>query len=135
MNRYWIQNDQENFRVSVTKFIERLRARGHSFSNLTPLLTQAAASITNNKLHETPAKTDNDTLFIHWVHHPKGLKGNDIRRFYKSTLEPHLSYNKMIIAISRPKNLKDVLTRAALTLPNDLTVQQILNNQTQTSTN
>jgi hypothetical protein len=125
--RYWTQNDPIHFKLLVTKFIERLHARGHSLTNLTPLLTQAAASLVNNKTQEVSAKdSDHDTLFIHWVHHPKGLSGNDIRRCYKQTLEPHLNYNRMIVAISRPKNLKDALTRATLTLPNGSTVQQFI---------
>jgi hypothetical protein len=89
------------------------------------------ASLTNNNIHDIPAKdTDNNTPFIPWVHHPKGLNGNDIQRCYKKTLEPHLNYDRMIVAISRPKNLKDVLTRATLPLPNGSKVQQFLNNET-----
>jgi hypothetical protein len=93
--RYWIQNDPTNFKLLVTRFIERLHARGHSLIHLTPLLTQAAASLSYNKIQDTLVEdTENDTLFIHWVHHPKGLTGNGIRRLYKNTLEPHLNYNK-----------------------------------------
>jgi ribosomal protein L16/L10AE len=32
----------------------------------------------------------------------------------------------MIIAMSRPKNLRDVLTRAALKLPGDLQIRKII---------
>jgi hypothetical protein len=63
-------------------------------------------------------------LFIHWTYHPNGLKNNAIKKIYKETLEPHLSYDKAIIAISRPPNLKDTLTKVTLSLPDGKTIQQ-----------
>jgi hypothetical protein len=50
-------------------------------------------------------------------------------RLKASTTRPsQLNYDKTIVAVSRPQNLKDALTRAALTLLNGKTVQSFINN-------
>jgi len=41
-------------------------------------------------------------------------------------LEPHLDFDKMIVAISRPMNLRDRLTRAALREPRNLNITQLI---------
>jgi hypothetical protein len=60
---------------------------------------------------------------MHWQHHPKGLQRYDIRNLFNEILQPHLSFSHATVAISRPKNLKDTLTRAALSLPEGSSVQ------------
>ena len=41
-------------------------------------------------------------------------------------LEPHLNGEKMTVAISRPTNLRDILTKAKLTLPDDIDVHKLV---------
>jgi hypothetical protein len=53
----------------------------------------------------------------YWRHDPKGLQRYDIHNLYNETLQPHLSFSHATVVISRPINLKDILTRAALLLP------------------
>jgi hypothetical protein len=74
-----------------------------------------ATSLDTAAIHRQKIEDEDETLFIHWTYHPKGLQRNDIRRIFNETFQPHLKYKKVTIAISRPKNLKDILTRAALT--------------------
>jgi uncharacterized protein YbcV (DUF1398 family) len=116
MRRYWLQNDPQDFENIMVKFIERLVARGHSINNLTPIIMGAAASLDHpNRQKRQNENQDTDTIYIHWEYHPYGVQRKDIRDIYRKTLEPFLDYDKMTVAISRPKNLRDILTKAALT--------------------
>jgi hypothetical protein len=136
LQRYWSQNATKDFEDLATKFIERLHARGHSLSNLQHILLQAASSLDKTQA-TTQLKKNNDsnsTLFLHWIHHPKDLQRQDIRHMYESILQPHTPHERMLVAISRPRNLRDVLTKAALTLPDHLNLQELIQlNNTQTT--
>jgi len=115
LRRYWLQNSPEYYKVTLSKFIDRLLCRGHSLDNLIPILTQAATSLDNRlaKPLENPAR-DNNTLFIHKVYHPHGLQCQDIRQLYDDTLKTSLNFEKMTVVISRPTNLQDILISAKL---------------------
>jgi hypothetical protein len=95
------------------------------------LLTQAAASI-DNPSNLGSATVDNETLFIHWEYHPHGIQRSDIRRLYGTTLKPSLPYKNMTIAISRPPNLKDILTRARLNTPPNTCIESLITECTNT---
>jgi hypothetical protein len=123
LKRYWLQNSPTKFTKLVTKFIERLLLRGHTIENLMPILKQAA-----NKIDSEYAT--NNSLFIHWEYQPNGIQGRHIRANYNDTLAQYIDYDKMTLAVSRPKNLRDILTRAALTLPDNTSVQEIISNLT-----
>jgi hypothetical protein len=71
-----------------------------------------------------------NTLFIHWTHHPKGLQCSDICQFYNQTLKPHNTHDRMTIAVSRPKNWRDLLTRTVLTLPEGTHIRDFIKEQT-----
>jgi hypothetical protein len=127
IRRYWLQNSPENFQETLIHFINRLLARGHSLTNIIPILMDTAKSIDKHKhIGNSSKANDNDTLFIHRVFHPYGLSRHDIRRLYGEILELHLKFNKMTIAMSRPTNLRDILTRAALTLPKNINIQHMI---------
>jgi len=123
LKRYWLQNSPSEFTKLVAKFIERLLSRGHTIKNLMPILKQAA-----NKIDSEYAT--NNSLFIHWEYQPNGLQGRHIRAIYNDTLAQYIDYDKMTLAVSRPKNLWDILTRADLTLPDNTSVQEIISNLT-----
>jgi hypothetical protein len=74
MNRYWLQNNPQDFQILLTKFIERLHARGHTITDLAPVLLQAAASLTHHKMNRKENDNEDSTLYIHWKYHPKGLQ-------------------------------------------------------------
>ncbi len=125
LKRYWIQNSPADFKRILVKFITRLIERGHSLQSLIPLLKNAAANL-NKNTPTTKADVPDKTLFIHWKYHPHGLQNNDIRQAFDNTLKGFIPFNQMRIALSRQKNLRDILTRAALTLPENLKIQDLL---------
>jgi len=115
LRRYWLQNDPDTFQTILLKFITRLLHRGHDITNISPILLEAAHAISKtNKSGAAPLHSPSNTLYLHWAYHPHGLQRKDIRRIFDNTLKPALDcYDKMQIAISRPKNLREILTRAA----------------------
>jgi len=96
--------------------------RGHNLADLTPIFHQAAMKINNTELHNA-TKTHDNTLFIHWTFHPNGLQRRDIREIYNATLKQDLEYDKMTVAIARPRNLQDLLSSTPLITPPDINVQ------------
>jgi len=122
LRRYWLQNSQSDFTTILTKFIQRLIDRGHSLTDLTPIFHQAAIKINNTELHNVKNTHDN-TLFIHWTFHPNGLQQRDIRGIYDATLKKDLEYDKMTVAIARPRNLRDLLSSTSLITPPDINIQ------------
>jgi hypothetical protein len=132
MRRYWLQNNTENFQTILTKFIKRLTDRGHRIDDLIPLLHQAAITIDSNTTHNTTANTSN-TLFIHWKFNPFDIQRSDLRRYYNSTLEHLLDYNKVTVAISRPKNLRDLISKTPLELPAHLDIRDMIQKYNETT--
>jgi len=126
LHRYWLQNQPAGFQDLVTQFLIRLYNRGHTIKQLAPIISQAASSIESNQ-YRSQTKLENDnTLYIHWEHHPNGLQCKTLQQIYNNTLCPVNPFHNMTVAISRPKNLRDILTKAALHLPEDLLLQSII---------
>jgi hypothetical protein len=114
--RYWLQNNKSIFITILSKFIQCLTERGHKLESLIPLFNQAVAAIDTKAFHPSPqcSNSNEHTLYLHWQYHPKGIQRSSLCRLYDEHLAPFLNYNKMVIAISRPLNLRDLLVRAAL---------------------
>ncbi len=125
LRRYYLQNNTEDFKEILTKFIGRLLDRGHNIEDISPLLLQAANNLDRQPINRA-TDTGQSTLYIHWTHHPKGPQRRDIRHIYNDTLKDILPYDRMQIALSRPKNLRDILTRAAVKLPPDQNIDAII---------
>jgi len=107
-------------KAALVKISRRfLLHRGHDIANISPILLEAAHAINKtDKSSATPLHSQLNTLYLHWKYHPHGLQRKDIRRIFDNMLRPALDcYDKMQIAVSRPKNLRDILTRVALQLP------------------
>jgi len=122
LRRYWLQNDPDTFQTMLVKFITRLLHRGHDIANISPILLEAAHAVDKtDRSGATPLHSQSNTLYLHWTYHPHGLQCKDIKRIFDNT--PALDcYDKMQIAVSRPKNLRDILTRAALQLPDTCSI-------------
>ena len=62
--------------------------------------------------------TNHERLFLHWEYHPNDIPRKNVRSIYnnicKELFEDVLDIKQTTIAYSRPKNLKDVLTKAKL---------------------
>ena len=76
----------------------------------------------NNSLDETATSTSNAitnrSLYLHWRYHPAGIQRAQLRAIFDATLKDCNPFDKgMIIAMSRPKNLRDLLTRTTLNEP------------------
>ena len=125
LRRYWLQNSCEDFKTFAARFMERLVDRGHLIQDLAPLFLNAAATLTNNSQPNQP-KENSSILYIHWTYHPNGLQRKDIRAAYNSTLKPLLDYDKMTVAISRPRNLRDELTKTKLSATPAFDIEAII---------
>jgi hypothetical protein len=126
MRRYWLQNNQTGFISILEKLIIRLTERGHQLKDIIPILQHTATQL-NNAYLKQPSRDEGNTLYIHQTYHPQGIQRGVIRTLYNKTLKPILDFDRMTVAISRPRNLRDILTKASLTLPPHLNVQQIIN--------
>ena len=127
IRRYWLQNSPVELQAILTKFIIRLLNRGHNNTSIKPLLMEATDALDNWHSTDQPTAPETNTLYLYWAHHPNGLQRKAIRRIFDNTLKPALAcYNKMQVAVSWPKNLKDMLTRAALQLPNNTSVNDCI---------
>jgi len=135
--RYWNQNSNEEDFISLTsQFIQRLLQRGHLLSNIVPIIRTAASSIDNryvNGRYNNNSKIQNadDTLFISWEYHPNNIDKSTIHRIYQNTLQDHVEFTDMKIAVSRPKNLRDLLCRTRL--PNEVKQVTAILNHLQTN--
>jgi hypothetical protein len=86
---------------------------------------QAAVNLDHSIIPKETTDTSN-TLFIHWTHHPHGIHRASIRQIYKQTLQLNDTHDRMVVAMSHPKNLRDILTKTKLSLPNGMTVQDFI---------
>jgi len=128
VKRYWIQNNPEGFQKIVTAFIKCLLARGHKLQDLLPLLQQAASIIDQQTSARATKQSPSNPLYIHWTHHPSNVHTSDIRKTYNATLSNQTGHDHMTIALSRPKNLRDTLSRAALIMPEHLNLDVLIQN-------
>jgi len=106
---YHKQNNTENFQNMLVKFISRLLDRGHTIKELTPLLLEAASTL--DKLNIQQNSNDRQsTLYL----------------LFDTTFKDTLPFDRMQVAVSRPKNLKDILTKATTQIPKHLNIDQII---------
>jgi len=124
LRRYWAQNNPTDFAAILSNFILRLTARGHKLENLIPLISEAAASL--DCQFKTRRNNDSNTLYVHWHYHPNGIQRQTIRRLYNNILKDHIPFDNMQVAISRPKNIKDILTCTKLIVPDNLCLQTLI---------
>jgi len=128
LQRYWRQNpDPNDFKAILSRFFTRSLDRGHDPCTLTPIILQGAAK-TDHQTRTTINNTEKKVLYINWPYHPNGIHCQDIRHIYNDTLQPLLSYDLMQIAVLRPKNLRDVLTKSNLTLPYNMDINTLIQN-------
>jgi hypothetical protein len=124
---YRKQNNNKDFINITTSFLEHMVARSHKLENLIPLVHEATTAIdkklfssylANTEPPSNNSKKHQKSLYFHWRYHPNGISNSIIRYCYNIHLKNHLQMlNKMTLAISRPTNLRDKLTRTALELP------------------
>jgi len=128
LRRYWTQNSPTNFAAILSNFIPRLTTRGQNLENLIPLISEAAASL--DCQFKTRRNNDSNTLYIHWPYYPNGIQRQTIRRLYNNILKEHIPFDNMQVTISRPKNIRDILTCTKLTVPDNLCLQTLIKQHT-----
>jgi hypothetical protein len=120
VRRYWYQNSNiDDYRHIIWQFASRLEARGHAKTDLIPIFKEAFTALaeapTSNFSNNTAVP--DDTLFFHTEYHSRGVSRRDIRRAFSDTLAGHCGFDWFVIAYSRPRNLRDALTRTKLSEP------------------
>jgi hypothetical protein len=132
LRAYRLQNtDTKDFiRMSVL-LARRLCSRGYSLSTLLPTFQKATdrilASNPRRVLHrvmtnEPPADntTSTNPLIFHLLYHPRGITRQQIRQVYNDTVGPLMPTRRLLVAVSRPKNIRDRVCRTQLSdIPND----------------
>ena len=119
----WLWSGYEAWKILLFQEVH-LWSYFPALSNLTPILLKAAATL--EKSHSTPSTQNTDTLYLHWPFHLNRHNRHLIRRLYDDTLKPVLDYDNMQIAFSRPKNLRDLLSKSALAPTDESLVRNTL---------
>jgi hypothetical protein len=120
VHHYWYQNSNiDDYQHIIWQFASRLEACGHAKTDLIPILKEAFTALaeapTSNFSNNTAVP--DDTLFFHTEYHPRGVSRHDIHRAFSDTLTGHCSFDRFVIAYSRPWNLRDALTQMKLLEP------------------
>jgi hypothetical protein len=93
----------------------RLMARGYSFPTLKPLFEEVSVGLQSQlgqrrAIHHQPTDPNDKakkSIIFHMEYHPRRIKRSQVRQVYSDTLAPFLPDRKLILAVSRPKNLRD----------------------------
>jgi len=108
---YWSQNSNKQDFISITsQFIQWLVNRGLQLQEIIKYIKSAAILIDNtatgtyNRSITINKKTDYDnTLYIHWCHHPYDIPKQTLRNIYNHALKDIDSFAHVRIVTSRPK--------------------------------
>jgi hypothetical protein len=124
LQRYWLQNTNIIDFMEITKqFAEYLITRGYNKEKITNLFHEAARKLDGTKKIK---RTDEDTIYLHWTWHPRDLGQSKLQVIFNETLKEKCGFNNLIIAYSRPKNLRDCLIKAKLSEPEGFRVSTLL---------
>ena len=111
--------------------LRRLLNRGHKYETLEPVFQSAVKCIetmANSHFKPTPSPLlpSKNPLFLHLPYHPKDISRKRLRDIYDGTCQSTLScihndetdgdlkIDRLTIAYSRPKNLRDLLCPSTL---------------------
>jgi hypothetical protein len=117
LRAYRLQNTSDADYIKMAVLLaRRLCARGYSLTMLMPAFQKASNRLTKsdprhrllpqNEPNPDDTKSQNPLIF-HLKHHPRGVTRQQVRTAYSEFMEPIISDRNLIIAVSRPKNIKD----------------------------
>ena len=109
----------------------RLINRGWSWSYLKHIFNDAHNRITG-RTQKPPRTTKKRPVFIHTTYHPRGIQRQDLRKIYNETLGQVLD-NDVIVATSRPRNLRDILVQSKLPPVENCNPSDFLNRKNSTN--
>jgi hypothetical protein len=141
LRAYRIQNtDTPDYVQMAILLARRLCSRGYSLEQIKPLFQQAATRLITSdpRLKHTvtedaalPGDKPLKPIIFHLQHHPRGITRQQVRSAFSDTLGPFLKDRRLLIAVSRPKNIKDRICSTRLaTLPGDNPSDYINNGDT-----
>jgi hypothetical protein len=141
--RYFEQNSNKTDFISITKlFFQRLVARGWDPSIEKPIFISAFNKIKTTSTTETtknsPSSTGRRQLYIHFIYHPLDIPRSQIRKIYEDEIQGTImqeinSDAKLAICYSRPRNIQDVLAKAALFEPEGKEVSKYITGELTTT--
>ncbi len=135
IQKYWIQNtNPDDFKTIIHAFFTRLLDRGHNIDKLRQLFRASAIALdSKNLLPDSPDRlTQNNQLYLKWRYHPKDIPRKTLRHIYCQTCEspseyspkgfkelytdkgPTMAVDKLTIAYTRDRNLRDILIPSRL---------------------
>jgi ribosomal protein L44E len=128
--RYWKQNSSPTYFGALLKqFAYRLSRRGHEKRAVMHGIEKATKYVDENltcRKTKMVAKKEVRTLFLHWQYHPKDITRQTLRRLYDETLAGISGFEKMTFFYSRPRNLRESLTRTLLSEPDGERVSDLI---------
>jgi len=127
LRRYWLQNTKITDFIEITQqFAERLSARGYDRNTIIELFSAAANKLDNKTRNARDKRATNDTIYLHWTWHPRDISKPKLRAIFNGVLKEKCGFNNLIIAYSRPKNLRDCLMKTQLSEPEGHRVSSFL---------
>jgi hypothetical protein len=118
LRRYWLQNTRITDFMEITQqFAERLSARGYDRNTIVELFSAAAKRLDNHTKTAKETRATNDTIYLHWTWHPRDVNRTKLRAIYNGILKERSGFTNLIVAYSRPKNLRDCLMKTQLSEP------------------
>lgn len=122
LRSYWNQNTYRSDFLNMTKLlVQRLMARGYSKATIMPTFLEAIDRLENGQQNTVVANhatvehtTEDKQIFFHLPFHPRGIQRNTIRRLFNETLAPTLTDRRLTVAVSRPRNIRDRLSKTVL---------------------
>jgi hypothetical protein len=116
LRAYWLQNTHlSDFYAMAVLLARRLMARGYSLPTLKPLFVEASVRLqthlSQRRAIRRPPPDPNEpakkAIIFHMEYHPRGIQRSQVRQVYSDTLAPLLPERNLILAVSRPRNLRD----------------------------
>jgi hypothetical protein len=115
LRAYWIQNTHtDNFIHFSTLLAKRLTARGWPKQTVISLMQEASDRLTKPNILPTQPIPMLKPIIFHLPFHPRGIQRQTIRNVFNKTVGRHITDRKLIVAVSRPRNLYDRLCQTKL---------------------
>jgi hypothetical protein len=109
LRAYKHQNTNREDYIHFAKlFAKRLVDRGWPPHTILPLFKEADRLLSSQP---QPRKTGRTScvrpIIFHLPYHPRGIQRQQIRLLYQETIQPLIPDRELIVAVSRPRNLRD----------------------------
>jgi len=127
MRNYHRQNTKyEDYKSMATKLFNHHVNRGWDRSTMKDWIISAEAKIQQEQIQQTTSApteseepaSNKEQVFLHFKYHKNNIPKSRVRTIYvkngKELLSTRMGIKQLTIAYSRPKNIKDTITKAKL---------------------